>query len=207
MTPAEFFYKLTFKPPFRQVKHWLLARSIARRHRRWRLGQERQRDCQIHPSLEIRDDTPVTPANLKLGQGTVIEREVTVWLGEHPQASIELGRRVYVGRNCYLGAQEPLRIGDDTLIGAYSYLITANHSFANPALTIRQQGYTTRPVTIGRDVWIGAHVVVLPGVSIGDRAVVGAGAVVTKSIPAGEIWAGVPAKQIGRRDGASESPA
>jgi len=54
-------------------------------------------------------------------------------------------------------------------------------------------------VVIGRDVWIGCHVVVLPGVTIGDHAVVAAGAVVTKSIPSGEMWGGVPAKKIGER--------
>jgi len=205
MTPGEFVYKLTFKPPFRQVKYLLLTCSQKLRHRHWRRWHERNRACQIHPSLEFRDDMPVTLTNLKLGMATVIERDVTLWLGADEKSRIELGDRVYVGRNCYLGALEPLRIGDDTLIGAYSYIITANHASANPAIPVRQQGYTTQPVTIGRDVWIGAHVVILPGVTIGDQAIVGAGAVVTKSIPAGEIWAGVPAIFIGRRDGSRDS--
>jgi acetyltransferase-like isoleucine patch superfamily enzyme len=206
MTPGEFIYKLTFKPPFRQVKHLLLDWSQKRRHNQWRRWHERNRACRIHPSLELRDDTPVTLSNLRLGRATVIERDVTLWLGTDKRSSIELGERVYVGRNCYLGALEPLRIGDDSLIGAYSYIITANHAISNIAIPVHQQGYTTQPVTMGRDVWIGAHVVILPGVNIGDKAVVGAGAVVTKSIPPGEIWAGIPAKCIGRRDGGDSQP-
>jgi acetyltransferase-like isoleucine patch superfamily enzyme len=205
MTPADFFYKLTFKPPFRQIKQILSDLAKMRRHRLWRRWHQRNRACRIHPSIEIRDDTSVTMANLKLGRATVIERDATFWLGVSLRDGIELGERVYIGRNCYLGAMEPLRIGDDTIIGAYSYFITANHAFANPAIPVHQQGYTSKAVIIGRDVWIGAHVIVLPGVSIDDHAIVAAGAVVTKSIAAGEIWAGVPAKCIGRRDGTDKT--
>jgi maltose O-acetyltransferase len=61
------------------------------------------------------------------------------------------------------------------------------------------QGYEGKPITIGRNVWLGAHVIVLPGVTIGDNAVVGAGSVVTTSVSGGEIWAGVPARRIRSR--------
>ena len=199
MTPARFFYKLTFRPPFRQVKELLLAWQKKRRHRHWRRWHERHRACKIHPLVEIRDDVSLTLDNLKFGHGTLIERDVTFWLGTGLRQGIELGERVYVGRNCYLGAIETLRIGDDTIIGAYSYFITANHQASRWDVPIRQQDYTSEPVLIGRDVWIGAHVTILPGVNIGDHAIIGAGAVVTKSVPAGEMWAGVPAKCIGRR--------
>jgi len=64
---------------------------------------------------------------------------------------------------------------------------------------MRSQAGPESEITIGSDVWLGCHVVVLKGVCIGDGAVVGAGAVVTKSVPEGEIWAGVPAVKIGTR--------
>ena len=106
------------------------------------------------------------------------------------------GENVFVGRNTYLGAWKPISIGSDTLIGAYCYIISGNHRFAAPDLPVRMQGYEGAPITIGRNVWLGAHVVVLPGVTIGDNAVVGAGSVVTASVPGAEIWAGVPARRI-----------
>jgi acetyltransferase-like isoleucine patch superfamily enzyme len=56
-----------------------------------------------------------------------------------------------------------------------------------------------KEIAIGSDVWLGCHVVVLKGVCIGDGAVVGAGAILTKSVPPGEIWAGIPASKIGTR--------
>ena len=55
------------------------------------------------------------------------------------------------------------------------------------------------PIVVERDVWLGVNVVVLKGVRVGEGAIVGAGAVVTKSVPCGEIWGGVPARRIGQR--------
>jgi acetyltransferase-like isoleucine patch superfamily enzyme len=107
-----------------------------------------------------------------------------------------IGANVFIGRNTYLGAWKPITIGNDSLIGAYCYIITGNHRFTAPDLPVRMQGYDGAPITIGRNVWLGAHGIVLPGVTIGDNAVVGAGSVVTTSIPEAEIWAGVPARRI-----------
>jgi acetyltransferase-like isoleucine patch superfamily enzyme len=109
---------------------------------------------------------------LKFGAGSVIERECTVW------CAAEVG-------------SEP-----SVIIGAYCYIISGNHRFGVPDLPVRTQGYEGEPITIGRNVWLGAHVVVLPGVTIGDNAVVGAASVVTSSVPGAEIWAGVPARRI-----------
>jgi acetyltransferase-like isoleucine patch superfamily enzyme len=92
-------------------------------------------------------------------------------------------------------------IGDDVLIGAYCYLASANHRFESLGAPIGSQGYEVKEVEIGRGAWLGAHVIVLPGVRIGENAVVGAGAVVTRDIPDGEIWAGVPAKHLRSRSG------
>ena len=64
---------------------------------------------------------------------------------------------------------------------------------------MREQDYNSNPIKIGRDVWIGCRVTILPGVTIGDHAVVGAGAVVNRDVPAGEKWAGIPARKIGVR--------
>lgn len=198
MTLGEFFYKLTFKPPFRQVKEALRLRSIQRRHEAWCRWYRRERKCLIHPSIELRDDRPLTRDNIALGYGVVLERDVTLWLA-NDTGVISLGNRVFVGRNCYLGAVKSLIIGADTLIGAYSYIITADHGMDDLTVPVSAQGYRSEPVVIGADVWIGAHVKIRSGVSIGDRAVIGMGAVVTKDVPPGEIWAGVPARRLGLR--------
>ena len=73
-------------------------------------------------------------------------------------------------------------------------------------MPVRLQGYECAEVVIGSDVWIGAHATILPGVTIGDRAVVGAGAVVTRDVGEGQVVVGVPARVIGSRDGESSVP-
>ena len=71
----------------------------------------------------------------------------------------------------------------------------------DPDRPMRAQGYTTAPIIIGDDVWLGAKSVVLKGVSIGHGAVVGAGSVVTRSLPSGAIAVGAPARVVASRPG------
>jgi acetyltransferase-like isoleucine patch superfamily enzyme len=157
----------------------------------------RRHGVSIHKSVELTGRADVRPW-LKFGAGSVIERQCTIWCAGETESepSIITGTNVFVGRNTYLGAWKPISIGSDTLIGAYCYIISANHQFTMPDVPVRMQGYEGWPITIGRNAWLGAHVIVLPGVTIGDNAVVGAGSVVTASIPTEEIWAGVPARRI-----------
>jgi maltose O-acetyltransferase len=124
---------------------------------------------------------------------------VIVWIEDAcgVPARIELAEGVYVGPYTFLGSCHRLSIGAGSLIGGYSYLITANHRRPTDAAASRAaSGYEGGDITIGHNVWIGAHVTILPGVSIGDAAVIGAGAVVTRSVPTGETWGGVPARPL-----------
>jgi acetyltransferase-like isoleucine patch superfamily enzyme len=157
----------------------------------------RRHGVSIHKSIELTGRADVI-AWLQFGTDSVIERDCTVWCAAEAgsEPSVITGAKVFVGRNTYLGAWKPIRIGSDTLIGAYCYIISGNHRFGAPDLPVRTQGYEGEPITIGRNVWLGAHVIVLPGVIIGDNAVVGAASVVTTSVPGAEIWAGVPARRI-----------
>ncbi|MBT8038334.1 MAG: acyltransferase [Verrucomicrobiae bacterium] len=82
------------------------------------------------------------------------------------------------------------------MIGANCYLITVNHRTDHQDIPYAQQGFQGADVRLGQNVWLGSLVVVLPGVTIGDNVIVGAGAVVTRDIPEGETWAGVPARKI-----------
>lgn len=113
-------------------------------------------------------------------------------------------RRLSVGDNSGLGVncqiQGAVSIGDNVMMGPDVLIYTTNHRFANRDIPMRKQGYQPeKPVSIGNDVWIGARVIILPGVHIGDGCVIGAGAVVTKDVPAYCVCAGNPAKVIKER--------
>lgn len=108
--------------------------------------------------------------------------------------NIHIGKDVMVNFNCVFLDVCPIRIDDHTLIGPNTQIYTACHSLDYQE---RQENIEFgKPVHIGKNVWIGGSVVILPGVTIGDHAVIGAGSVVTKDIPANSIAAGNPCKVI-----------
>lgn len=106
---------------------------------------------------------------------------------------IELGEGVYFNFNCVLLDVCRIRIGARTLVGPAVQVYTPLHPF--DADLRRRQEYG-RPVDIGADVWIGGGAIILPGVNIGDRAVIGAGSVVTRDVPADVFAAGNPCRVV-----------
>lgn len=139
--------------------------------------------------------------HVKVGVNSTIEKFVTIWLCPRSGISptICFGNRSFVGQNSYFGVFDRIEIGSNVMIGAFSYVTSASHIFASRELPMRDQGFEGAPVIVEDDVWVGTHCVLLPGVIVGEGSIVGAGSVVTKSIPSGEIWAGAPARLIGRR--------
>jgi maltose O-acetyltransferase len=112
------------------------------------------------------------------------------------QASI--GDYSGVGVNCELNG--PVNIGNYVMMGPEVVIYTQNHATLSINLPIQLQGYDeVRPVNIGNDVWIGRRVIILPGVNIGEGSIIGAGAVVSKDIPAYSIVVGNPAKIVRNR--------
>lgn len=112
-------------------------------------------------------------------------------------AIVEIGKKAGIS-NCALYAAEYIKIGDRVKLGGSVKIYDTDfHStdFHERAID-KNSGIATAPVVIGNDVFIGANSTILKGVTIGDRSVIGAGSVVTKSIPEDEVWAGVPAKFI-----------
>jgi len=117
------------------------------------------------------------------------------------------GGRIIFGKNFSANEQVILNadiggnivFGENCLVGPRAIFRTSNHNYADFTKIISDQGHKWANITIGKDVWIGAGVIVLPGVTIGDRSVIGAGAVVTKNIPDNSIAVGVPAKVIKTR--------
>jgi maltose O-acetyltransferase len=108
-------------------------------------------------------------------------------------ANILLGERVFFNFNCVVLDVAQVKIGDYTLFAPAVQIYTATHPL-NAALR-RKQEYA-RPIEIGSDVWVGGGAILCPGVKIGDRAVIGAGSVVTRDIPAGVLAAGNPCRVI-----------
>ena len=121
-------------------------------------------------------------------------------------AKIEIGKNMMAYHNLHIGALESVIIGDDVLIASGVYISDHNHGsysgefHSNPSEAPVKRSLTSSPVIIGNNVWIGERATILPGVSIGDGVIIGAGSVVTKSLPNFVIAAGVPAKIIKRFD-------
>ena len=107
--------------------------------------------------------------------------------------NIELGERVFFNFNCIVLDVCPVRIGDFTLFGPAVQIYTPMHPL-NAELRRREE--FGKPVDIGSDVWVGGGAIILPGVRIGARAVIGAGSVVTRDVPAGMFAAGNPCRVI-----------
>lgn len=145
-------------------------------------------------------------SKMRKGKGLHISPTVTFSHGN----LIELGDRVHLNTRCSLWAG-PTRgrivIGDDGLFGPEVFIITANYRF-NDGSPVTQQAMNEADVIIGRDVWVGAKCMILPGTVVGDGAIIGAASVVRGKIPAMAIIAGNPAKIVGRRkDGSNTATA
>ena len=118
--------------------------------------------------------------------------------GMFPPFYTDCGRNIHIGKNVFINAgckfqdQGGIYIEDGVLIGHNAVLATINHMEDSE----KRAGMIFQPIHIEKNVWLGANVTVLPGVTIGEGSVIAAGAVVTKDVPANIIAAGVPAKVI-----------
>ena len=108
-------------------------------------------------------------------------------------SNIELGERVFFNYNCVVLDVCRVRIGDFTLFGPGAQILTPLHPL-DPELRRREE--FGKPVEIGSDVWVGGGALILPGVRIGSRSVIGAGSVVTRDVPEGVLAAGNPCRVI-----------
>lgn len=110
----------------------------------------------------------------------------------YPGGRLEIGSNVFVNYGASLSAHLLVRIGDGCQIGSYACMMDNDYHRVED----RRQPGESRPIVLGRNVWLGVRVIVLKGVTIGDNAVVGAGSVVTRDIPANSLAAGMPARVI-----------
>ncbi len=134
----------------------------------------------------------------EIGEGCYIEPPLHAnWGGKF----VHFGKRIYANFNLTLVDDTAIYVGDCTMFGPNCTLATAGH----PILPeLRAQGYQyNMPIHVGRNCWLGAGVVVMPGVTIGDNVVIGAGSVVTKDLPSNVVAVGNPCKvlrEVNERD-------
>ena len=192
-------YKATFRPPLVYLRDPYSRLQNHLLKWRWLLAT-RSHTTKIRTPIEVEGRTDFAKY-IKIASGCVLEKCGTIWIsddvGANPKLTLE--ENVYIGPNTYLGSYQPISIGKDSLIGAYSYIISSNHRFDDIHTPVRLQGYTGASIKIGQDVWIGCRVIILPGVTIGNGAVIAAGAVVNKDVPAYEVWGGIPARKLRER--------
>ncbi len=157
------------------------------------LGMRIGMGCRIEP-VRVR-----RPGRIVLGDGNALTEGCWLWPPDAPgECVIRIGNRNYFNRDVTLDASELISIGDDNLFGPGVYVIDSNHGIRS-GKRINEAPIEAAPVRIGNDCWIGARAIILSGVALGDHSVVGAGAVVSKSVEVRAIVAGVPAVRIGTR--------
>lgn len=110
--------------------------------------------------------------------------------------SIIIGDNTFIGHHCEFNVSQRIEIGKYGLVAAGCKFIDHNHSTGYSERKSRVPSSKKAPILIGEYVWLGVNVVVLAGVNIGDGAVIAAGSVVTKSVPPGQLWGGIPARLI-----------
>ncbi len=175
----------------RRLSLWL-GYKLATRHPNATIA----RSCQIHPEARV------YPRSGRI----IIGEQCSIALGALIQGNVRIGDECSVqAYGNIVGYGDPdctegiITIGNKVRIASHCVMVAANHRFTDPEQTIHGQGIDPAPITIEDDVWLGARVNVLAGVTIGQGSVIGAGSVVTKDIPPYSIAAGVPCKVIKQR--------
>jgi acetyltransferase-like isoleucine patch superfamily enzyme len=170
-----------------------MARDRAGRDRLRRRLETGAPGVHLHPSVDVR-----APDRLELGVGVFVDAGVVLHCGGQEwsggEGRIAIGANTYVGPNSVLFGAGGIEIGDAVLISPGVVITSQQHSFGSRDADIRDQPLRFGPVTIERNVWIGANAAILPGVRLGQGCVVGAGAVVAENVPPMTLVVGVPAR-------------
>ncbi|MGX1365939.1 acetyltransferase-like isoleucine patch superfamily enzyme [Streptomyces canus] len=185
------------QPSSRHFDHcpWLFADGATEEQRA--AQREVQRavggDTVIGERCYVAGSAAVFPNRLRLGDDS--------YIAAHAYVTGELTTGSHCTLNPFTTVRGNVVLGDGVRVGAHTSLLGFNHSMA-PDRPVFRQPLTSRGIRVGDDVWIGSHVVVVDGVTIGDHCVIGAGAVVTRDVPAWSVAAGNPARVLrDRREG------
>ena len=170
----------------------------------------------IHPSVTVN-----WPEKIKIGDNVKIYKDVfincrtdenigielcdNVSIHEYScidpyGGSIKLNNHVGIGHHCVIGGHGGLEIGEYSMIAGLTYIVPANYVTTKIDIPYQKQGEICKGIKIGKNVWVGGNCIITDGVTISDNAIIGAGSVVTKNIPANCLAVGVPAKVIKELD-------
>lgn len=160
---------------------------------RWRNVWWRCRGVKMEGYCWLRSvEVPRHPERVRLGHGVALDRGVTLLVAEVPPGQngpvIRIGSSTYINRNTMLDGALRLEVGERCLLGPFCYVTDHDHGGAENRSELR-----CAETVIEDDCWLGAHVTVLKGVRIGRGSTIGAGSVVTKSVPPGSVAFGNPA--------------
>ena len=189
-----------------QLRHPALVRHLGAMRME---AEEWEEVCRQNPGAKIERGVIIKdwrPGQLTVAAGASVCRGTVLSCGDaaNGHGRIAVGAGTWIGQcnNLRACAAADILIGRNCLVSQFCTLVSSNHSM-RPGVPIKDQPADPRRlgIAVGDDVWLGAGVTVLPGVTIGNGAVIGANSVVIQDVPVGEIWAGSPARLIGRRNG------
>lgn len=135
------------------------------------------------------------PQAISINKNSFLRSHVMVNAGP-PDGYVIIGQRSSIGQGTILYGNGGLQIGDDVMISGQCFIVASSHVYERKDKPMNQQGFSTKGISIGNNVWIGAGVTILDGVMIGNNVVIGANSVVNRSIEANSIVAGSPARPI-----------
>lgn len=135
-------------------------------------------------------------SEIKIGSQVTLAEHAAVFVG--PNAKLFIGSNVFIGRGATIVSNKELSIGEGSQLAHYVTIIDTDHKFGDRKAPLITQGSISAPVQIGNNVWIGTQAVILKGKTIGEHAVIGAGALVTQDVPPRHLAVGNPARIIER---------
>lgn len=132
-------------------------------------------------------------SGVAVGRGTTFGGSLTI-AGPLGAKALRIGEGCFVNAGCHFDVSASIDLGDGCALGQEVMILTGTHEVAWPQR--RAGALSASPVVVGRGAWLGARVVVLPGVTVGEGSIVGAGAVVTRDVPPNTVVGGVPATAL-----------
>lgn len=147
-------------------------------------------------------DGVMNPGSIHIGEGTMISGHVALSAGWGPDHAglgdrvVVIGDRCLIGRGSSVVGHRSIEIGDDVWTGHSVHITDMNHGYTDVDRPISVQNQPEEPVRIGAGSWLGHNCVILPGVTIGEHVVVGAGSVVTDDLPSFSVAVGSPARVV-----------
>jgi acetyltransferase-like isoleucine patch superfamily enzyme len=146
-----------------------------------------------------------TGVTIQIGRNARVHFGRWTWIGHGTkirchEGEVRIGAKTVLGQECTISAYQHVSIGEQCIVADRVMLIDFDHNVAEVERPIRVQGIYKRDVRVGSNVWIGYGAQILRGVTVGDNAIVGASAVVTRDVPANAVVAGSPARVIRMRE-------